>query len=318
MRAGRNNLRAGTTVKKWKFVVSVPGDNVYLQEQMAAARAKADALGVELQVINAQMDAVAQSQQLLKFVQSPGSMRPDGLLVEPVSAPGFPRVAEAAAAAGIGWVISNALVDYLGALRKTAKAPVFSVSQDHAEIGRIQGRQIGALLPQGGAILYLRGPAMNAVASQRFEGLESAAPKHIEVKSLKVQGSTADSAYNAVCSWLSLSTVRPEGLRMVVSQNVDFILGARKAFDTNTAEPDRAKWLTLPCGAAGVANQVKPLVQQGVLSAAVITSLTMDMALEMLVQATKTNSQPPQQTFVEAHSYPALDELAKKRNKTTV
>lgn len=300
-------------MKKWKCVLSLPGDNMYLREQMVAAKAAADRLGAELQVVNAQMDPVLQSQQLLEFVQS-RTARPDAILIEPVSATGLPRVAEAAVAAGIAWVVSNAQVEYLGALRKNAKVPVFLVSQDHVEVGRIQGRQIGAMLPEGGSVLYVRGPAMSSIASRRFEGLESAKPKNVELKSLKVQGSTAEAASNAVCSWLSLSTGRPEGTQLIVSQNADFILGARKAFETNTSEPERSKWLALPCAGVGIPGQIKPLVDQGVLRAAVMTSLTMDKAMEMLVQAMKQGSQPREQTFVEAHSYPSLEELAKKRN----
>lgn len=300
-------------MKKWKCVLSFPGHNMYLREQEAAAKATADRLGVELQVVNAEMDPVVQSQQLLEFVQSPTAQRPDGILVEPVNATGLPSVAEAAVAAGIGWVVSNAQVEYLGGLRRKAKVPVFSVSQDHVEVGRIQGRQIGAILPGGGSVLYLRGPSMNSLASRRFEGIESSKPKNVEVKSLKVQ-STAESSYNAVCSWLSPTTVRPDRTQMILSQNADFIFGARKAFETNRAEPERTKWLALPCAAAGTPTQVKPLVDQGVFRAAVMTPLTMDTALKMLVQAMNEGSQPREKTFVEAHSYPSLEELSKRRN----
>ncbi|MGA8870370.1 MAG: sugar ABC transporter substrate-binding protein, partial [Candidatus Acidiferrales bacterium] len=283
-------------MKKWKCVISLPGDNMYLREQTRAAKAAADRLGVELEVITAAMDPVLQSQQLLKFVQSPAESRPDGILIEPVSATGLPRVAEAAVAAGIGWVVSNAQVDYLGTLRASAKVPVFLVSQDHVDIGRIQGRQIGALLPEGGSVLYLRGPAMSSIASRRFEGLENAKPKNVEVKSLKVQGSTADAAFTTVSSWLSLSTGKPDGTHLIFSQNADFILGARKAFETNAAETERKKWLALPCAGVGIPAQIKPLVDQGILRAAVLTSLTMDAAVEMLVQAMKQKSQPREQT----------------------
>ena len=63
----------------------------------------------------------------------------------------------------------------------------------------------------------------------------------------------------------------------------------------------------------GIQKQIKPLVDQGVFRAAVLTSLTMEIALEMLVRGMKEGSQPPEKTFVEAHSYPSLEELAKKR-----
>jgi ABC-type sugar transport system substrate-binding protein len=302
-------------VKKWRCVLSIPGDSMYLREQTAAAKATAARLGIELEVVSADMDPVVQGQQLLQFIQSQPGSRPDGILLEPVSAAGLPRVAEAAVAAGIGWMVSNAQVEYIAALRRKAKAPVFLVSQDHVDVGRIQARQIGAMLPAGGLVLYLRGPGMSSLASRRFEGLESAKPRSIDVKALKVQGSTAENAYNAVCSWLSLSMGRPDATRLIVSQNADFIFGARKAFETNTNEPDRSKWLAVPCAGVGVANQVKPLVDQGMLCAAVLTSLTMEKALEMLVQAMREGSQPPEQTFVPAQSYPSLEQLAQRRTK---
>jgi hypothetical protein len=108
--------------------------------------------------------------------------------------------------------------------------------------------------------------------------------------------------------------VKPEGTRVIASQNADFIFGARKAFET-TGDAERKKWLALPCAGVGIQKQIKPLVDQGMLRAAVLTSLTMDVALEMLVRAMKEGSQPPEKTFVEAHSYPSLEELAKRRNR---
>jgi len=299
-------------VKNLKYVLSVPSDTMYLRAQTAAAQAAAHRLGVGLEVVSAEMDPVAQGQQLLSLVHSRNSRRLDGILVEPVSAAGLPRVAEAAVAAGIAWVVSNAQVDYVGTLRRQAKVPVFQVSQDHVEVGRTQGRQIGAILPDGGSVLYLRGPAMSWWATKRFEGLESTKPKNVDVKSLRVVGSSSENAYNAVCSWLGLSKPSSEGTQLIVSQNADFIAGAKKAFETYTSEPERTKWLALPRAGVGVSDRSRPLVDQGVLCAAVVTSLTMDRALEMLVRAMTNGVQPPEQTFVEAYSYPSVEELAKK------
>jgi ABC-type sugar transport system substrate-binding protein len=302
----------GAPLKKSKCIYAIPGDNLYLREQTAAAEAAAGRLGMEVQVISGEMDPILQSQQLLSLVQAKEADRPDAILIEPVNATGLPRVAEAAVAAGIAWVVSNAQVDYIPRLRRNAKAPVFVVSQDHVEVGRLQGRQIAALLPHGGSVLYLRGPQMSSIASRRFEGLERGKPHNVEIKAVKVQGSTADSACAAVTSWLNLSTVRAEGTQLIVSQNADFIFGARKAFESRPDEAERARWLTIPCLGAGVASQLKSLVDHGTLRGAVLTSLTMDKAFDMLAQAVKKGLQPPEQTFVECSSYPSLADLAKK------
>jgi ABC-type sugar transport system substrate-binding protein len=175
-------------MKKLKCVVAVPGDSLYLREQAGAAKSAADRVSMEIRVVNAQMDSVAQSQQLLSFIQGSPDSRPDAILIEPVSAAGLPRVAEAAVAAGIAWVVSNAQVEYIPELRTVAKAPVFLVTQDHVEIGRIEGRQMGALLPEGGTVVYLRGPSMSNVATLRHEGVLAGVPPNVEVKNLKVQG----------------------------------------------------------------------------------------------------------------------------------
>ena len=290
-------------------MVSLPGENNYLREQEAAAKTSAQRLGLDLQVINAKSDPITQSQQLLEVVQAQ-SGRPDGVIVEPVNNQGLPRVAEAAVAAGIGWVVSNASVDYLDPLRKSAKAPVFAVSQDHTEIGRMQGRQFLAILPRGGSVLYLRGPATNFLAAQRSEGLESVLGANVQVKSLKIQW-TAESAYNSVTSWLRLSTVHAADTHLIAAQNTDFILAARQAFEENASGPDRQRWLSLPSCGVGVLGQAKPLLDAGTLNAAIITSLTMDTAMEMLVRHIQSGSQPPAQTFVKAWSQPTLEELAK-------
>lgn len=297
-------------MSKLKFIMSVPGETVYLRAQTAAAQAVADRLGVDLQIVSAQMDPVGQGQQLLNLVQSNGS-RPNGVIVEPVSAAGLPRVAEAAVNAGVAWVLSNAHADYIGALRRKSKAPVFQISQDHMEVGRIQGRQIGAILPRGGAVLYLRGPQMSWWATKRFEGMDSTKPANVEVRNIKVLASTTDGACNAVSTWLNLTKQRPEGTQLIVSQNIDFITGARKAFDGIAHAAERAKWVSMPCTGVGVADRSRPLVDQGELRAAVVTSLTMDKAVEMLARA-MNGLQPPEHTFVEAYSYPSIESLAQK------
>lgn len=297
-------------MKKLSIVISLPGENNYLREQEAAAKSTAQKLGVEIRVINAKSDPVTQSQQLLEIVQT-ASARPDAIVVEPVNNQGLPRVAEAAVAAGIGWVISNALVDYLEALSKNAKAPVFGVSQDHPEVGRMQGRQIRAILPRGGTILYLRGPATNFLAAQRSDALESELGANIQFKSLKIQW-TEESAYNSVTSWLRLSTVRADDTHLIAAQNTDFILAARRAFADNTSGDESKKWLALPYCGVSVPSQVKQLVDSGTLTAAIVTPVTLDKALDILVRHLQTRSQPQQQTFVKAWSEPSLDELIKK------
>jgi ABC-type sugar transport system substrate-binding protein len=296
-------------MKQLNVVVSLPGENKYLREQALVAETSAQRLGMKLRIINAGSDPVVQSQQLLETIQS-SQQRPDAIVIEPVNETGLPRVAEAAVRAGIAWIVSNSRVSYLEGLRAISRAPVYSVSQDHSEIGRLQGKQFGVLLPHGGSVLYLRGPASNSLACQRAEGVESATPSNIQLKTLKIQW-TEESAYQSVSSWLQLSTIHAAGFHLISSQNIDFITAARRAFQEHAKAAERQQWLALSYTGAGVASQTKPLVEKGTLTAAVLTSLTMDTCLEMLHRALESGSQPAERTMVSASSYPSLEELAR-------
>ena len=152
-------------MKKLKVVLSLTTrDNDYQIEQAAAAQEMADRLNLDLELLYAENDAILQSQQLLNIIQSNSVPHPDGMIFEPVGGTAMPQVARACAAAGIAWVVLNREVDYISDLRRNYKVPIFSISSDHEEIGRIQGRQVAALLPNGGSVLLIQGPAENLAA----------------------------------------------------------------------------------------------------------------------------------------------------------
>src|SRR5208282_4765491 len=147
-------------VKKLRFLVSLHSrENDFQVAQAQTAEDTAHKLGIDAEIVFADDDAVNQSTQLLKAIQSPVESRPDAIVVEPVGGTALPQVARAACRAGIGWAVLNRRPDYLPELRRSATTPVFAVSSDHAEIGRIQGRQFAALLPAGGSVLYIEGPS---------------------------------------------------------------------------------------------------------------------------------------------------------------
>src|SRR5580658_3806498 len=150
--AGRKNYQGrNRAMPKLNCLLSLPtDDNDYQQEQATAARETATRLGFDLQVVYAGNDAIKQNDQILKAIQSPAGARPDAILFEPLGATALPQVARAASGAGIGWVVLNRNAEYLPELRRAGRAPAFAVSSDHVEIGRIQGQQFAALLPQGG------------------------------------------------------------------------------------------------------------------------------------------------------------------------
>ena len=109
-------------------------ENDYQAEQAVAVTEVATRLGIRIQIIYADNDAVNQTQQLIKIIRDP-AQRPTAILVEPVGT-GMPQVAKAAVAAGIGWGIINSDPDYIADLRQGGGVPVFSVSTDQSEVGQ--------------------------------------------------------------------------------------------------------------------------------------------------------------------------------------
>jgi ABC-type sugar transport system substrate-binding protein len=299
-------------MKKLRVVVSLPNDNAYQHEQATVAKATGEFLGLELQVLHANDDSITQSQQLLEIIQSRPENRPSAILVEPVTATGLRRVAEAAVGAGIGWVISNSDVDYIRQLSKSAQVPIFTVSQGQNEIGRLQGKQMAALLPQGGSVLMIEGPGMSSVSVQRHEGMETARPRNVQLTILRSKWSE-ESAAQSVSAWLKLATSRAEKYHLIAGQTHELALGARKAFQAIDNPEQIKKWLELPFLGIGIANQVKSLVDRHVFAAAVVTSVTMELALRLLVRALESKVQPAERSIVEVASYPDLEKLAAKR-----
>ena len=296
-------------MKKLRIVVSLPNDNAYQHEQKVVAKSIGVRMGLDVQVIQADDDSKIQSEQLLKLVESSAESRPNAVLVEPVSSTGLRRVAEGAVADGIAWVISNSDVDYIKQLRRNPRVPVFMVTQGQREIGMLQGRQLAALLPHGGSVLYIEGPSMSSVALQRREGMESTKPRNVRMTTIRSQWSE-ESACQSASARLQQASSRAETFDLVAGQTHELTLGARKAFRNVADHEQRQKWMGLPFIGNGISSQVKPLVDGGILVAAVITSVTMELALKTLVRALETQVQPPERSVVEALSYPALDKLA--------
>jgi len=307
-------------MKKPAFVLSLTtNDNDYQMEQAVAAQEAATRAGVDVQIIFADNDAITQSQQLLKIIQASG-LHPDGIILEPVGGTALPQVARAAASAGIGWVVLNRDVEYVSDFRRTYKTPVFSITSDHEEIGRIQGRQFAALLPQGGSVLYIQGPSESLAAKQRTSGMYETRPENVQIRLMKGNWTEA-SAYRAVGSWLRLSTSQQAQFDLIAAQDDSMAIGARKAFD-DLPDDSRGRWLSLPfTGCDGMPKSGQAWVQSGLLTATVVVPANAGQAVEMLARQIQHGIAPPERTMTVPHSFPAIDALApaqkeKKRGRS--
>ena len=295
-------------MKKLNLVVSLPHENAYQNEQAKAALRAGAECGAEVSILQADNDAVNQSQQLLEIVQGKGA-KPDAILFEPLTATALARVGEAAVNAGIAWVVMNCDVDYLSGLRLRAKVPVFSVTRDHTDIGRIQGRQLASLLPSGGTVLYIQGPATSSAAVQRTTGMESTKPANIKLKTLR-SAWTEDAAHQAVAAWLRLSTSRASSIDVIGCQADGIAMGARKAFQELGDLAERTLWLKRPfTGIDGIPTEGQAWVDEGKLGATVVAGTTTGAAVQLVVNALG-GAQTPERTVIAAKSYPSLEKLA--------
>jgi ribose transport system substrate-binding protein len=300
--------------KKLRIVVALTtNDNDYQIEQAQSAEQAAARLGVTVEIIYADNDAINQSTQILKVVQAAAEARPDAIVFEPVGGTALPQVARAAAGAGIGWAVLNRDASYLEELRKITNAPMFGVSSDHVEIGRLQGRQLAALLPTGGAVLYIQGPSENSAAKERTAGMHETKPANIQATLLKAQW-TEESALRAVRSWLKLSTSQKSTIDVVAAQDDSMAMGARKAFQELSNELDRERWLKNPfIGCDGLPNTGQAWVRSGQLAATVFVPPNTGQAIEMIVDAIQNKRQPPARVLVAPRSIPALTAIAPRR-----
>ena len=303
-------------MKKLTFIVALTtDDNDYQIEQAAAAENAARKLDVNIQIVYADNDAIQQSQQLLKIIQSSSASHPDGIIFEPVGGTALPQVAGAAATAGIAWVVLNRDVEYLADLRKAYRVPLFALTSDHQEVGRIQGRQLAALLPNGGSVLYIQGPSESLAAKQRSSGMFETKPASLQVKVLKGNWTEA-SAHKAVNSWLRLSTSQHSVCDAIACQDDSMAIGARKAFQELSDNASREHWLSLPyLGCDGMPKTGQEWVKSGLLAATVVIPANTGQALEMLVHALQHGTMPPARTMTAPVSFPDLDTLAKVRAK---
>ena len=298
-------------MSKIKFVLSlITSENDYQREQAKAAEAAARRLNVDLEILYADNDSVTQSSQLLDIIHKYKSEL-NGILVEPAGGTEFPQVGNAAVNAGVAWVILNRGAASLASLRRKSLVPSFAVSSDHTEVGHIQARQLAAILPDGGSVLCIQGPASSPVSQQRLMGLQAVRPDNITLKIVKSSNWTEEGGYHAVSSWLKLSTSRQQPIYAVVGQNDSIALGARRAFEDAKAAPDAHQhWSNLPfLGVDGLPKTGQAWVAAGSLTATVVVPAVAGPALEIAVNAIAGKTQPPDLHLVPARSFPSLDSL---------
>jgi len=297
-----------------KVVVALLSEDQEFQLMQAAdARQCAARAGLAIDVLFADDNAIKQIHQLFARIHAPEASRPAAIVVESVTSDGLERVARNAVKAGIGWVLVNGKVSYLDALRQERRAMLIgSVAIDNEEVGRIQGRQLRALAPRGGLVLYLQGPADSTTAHERLLFAQQAVKNaNIEMKVLTSEDWVVAAGEKAVAAWLRLKT--SELLRPVAicAQNDALAVGARRAI-----QAQRPEWSQLPfTGCDGLPEGGQRLVRSGELTATVVTPTPAGPAVTLVARVLAGEKVSPDLRLA-PRSLPSEEELVRRISAT--
>ncbi len=273
--------------------------------QAAAAEDAARRLGLPFEVLFADGNAVLQIHQLFERIHQPEEQRPLAFVVEPVKDEGLERLCRNAVAAGIGWLPLNHDSGYLADLRRRYPTlPICSIFTDQVEAGRVQGRQMRALLPQGGTVLHVQGPAVSLVEERR-RGTEEAV-QGAGIRLQQLSGSWSEgSGEKAVLAWTRLKTAARERVDLLACQNDLMAAGGSRALVAT--RPELAGIPVL--GIDGLPSGGQQLVARKQLTATVVMPTNAGRAVEVVEEWLRSGRQPPEQIRQLPESYPPLEQL---------
>jgi ribose transport system substrate-binding protein len=289
-----------------KVVVGLlTAEQEFQQLQAKDARDTAARLGLEVEVVFAEGNAVMQIQQLFRHIHAPDDDRPAAIVVEAAAGDGLERVARNAVGAGIGWILVNTRAGYLEGMRAAhPRLAVAAVGTDQKEVGSIQGRQCRALLPGGGHVLCVRGPEYSTVTADRFAGLQETIGDGFDVRGVHGDWTEA-SGERAVASWLRLGTAAAFRPDIVACQNDSMARGARRALARHQPGWSEAPFL----GCDGLPEGGQKAVAVGELAATVVVSSNTGPALELVSRWMRAGEVPPREVLLPPRSHPPQETL---------
>jgi ABC-type sugar transport system substrate-binding protein len=184
--------------------------------------------------------------------------------------------------------------------------PVGTVSTPHMRIGEIQGRQLSALVPQGGRALAVTGPAGSNAAQERLQGLRATLRADITLHDTHAGEWTEDDGQAAFKSWYGIFKSRRDEIHAIAAQSDELAMGARSASRAvadaqHAAMFQRAKLL----GVDACPGYGRELVDRGTLQASITTPANTSLALTLLQRFWTKGQQLPPQSFTEVAPYPA-------------
>jgi ABC-type sugar transport system substrate-binding protein len=237
--------------------------------------------------------------------------RPDAIAVMAVRDQGLARVVREAAAAGIHFAFLNAVEDDLDAIRRDHPAvAITSVCPDEVDTGRVQGRQLCALVPPGRRALYVQGSARSLASRQRTAGMqETTAGKGFDVV-LAGGDWSPEHAARTVREWLRFAVSGRKPFDLVACQNDHMAAAVVEELARAAAGSSRPDLARIPVtGCDGAPDVGQRLVLERRLAATVILPRVAGPAVEILARLLATGERPADVVAHDAAAFPPLAEL---------
>ena len=273
-----------------------------LQEESAIAEGRR-ARGLEIEVVFA---PAFDHLLVIRKRMHAGAAPLDAVVVEPGSV-AFTRLLLKDLQGRCGLVLLNTWVPEIEEYAQAwgTGLPFGTISTHHTRVGEIQGKQVAALLPQGGHVLCITGPQQSSAAAERLEGLKSVLPPSVSLAEIGGGGWTEADGRSAFGSWYGVYKTRDFRVDVVAAQNDDLAVGARNASEalTNAAHREtlgRARFL----GVDACPGYGQKLVDEGRLFASVTTPANTGEAVRALKKFWESGTALALKSFTEPTPYP--------------
>ncbi len=286
--------------------------NPYHQLLCADAASHAEQTGIELEVSFCSLAVARQVEQLRAAIRRPIGERPRAVMVMPAEDASIRAVAREVAAAGVGWVLLNRRASFLNGLpSEFTNLPIFAVSPDDQEIGRVQGQQLRAVLAHDGRVLLARGGS-GPTAVDREAGLRTALTGS-QIRVDVLYGSWAfQGASKAFDNHFSMAARKPVPLDAIACQNDEIALAAVHALERTAkrfAWPELARIDVFGCD--GLPDVGQRYVSEGKFRATVVVPPTSGVAIRALADAFDRDVRPPAELTVPCTSFPDVCDLTR-------
>jgi ABC-type sugar transport system substrate-binding protein len=284
--------------------------NQFQQLLRAEAETEAAKAGLRLETLFTG-ESLAEHLGALRRLIVTAETRPRALLVMAVRDHGLEKVMREAAAAGVHFVFLNAVEDDLGAVQREFPAvSISTVCPDEVETGRVQGRQMQALVPAGRRVLYIQGSPRSLASRQRTAGMqETTAGAAFEVV-LAGGDWSPDLAGRTVREWLRFAVGGRRPFDLVVCQNDHMAGGALEALAAAARESGQKDVERISvAGCDGAPEIGQRMVREGHLVATVVLPRVAGPAVGKIAALLARGERPAPLITHAATSFPPLEEL---------